>query len=145
MQNQNWIDLCWNWTTFVIDHHPLLDGTKHWVDNTYSLNSFEVTNIQIGGKMKDKTIIFGIFLWYICWPLHPQFSSEAGSKTEDKSSSSCCPPPSITLHYPHNQVFYCRDRPGYEQTWIRRYAKLSQCPEKASTGAFSLLKVHFHI
>ena len=25
------------------------------------LNSFEVTNIQIGGKMKDKTIIFGIF------------------------------------------------------------------------------------
>ena len=96
------------------------------------LNSFEVTNevtnIQIGGKMKDKTIIFGIF-YDIFAGLSILCSSEAGSKTEDKSSSSCCPPPSITLHYPHNQVFYCRDRPGYEQTGIRRYAKFSHCLE----------------
>ena len=68
--------------------------------------------------MKDKTITFGIF--YDIFAGLSILSSEAGSKTEDKSSSSCCPPPSITLHYPHNQVFYCRDRAGYEYSWERR-------------------------
>ena len=92
--------------------------------------------------MKDKTIIFGIFYDIFAGLSIP--SSPPRPVQRQKTSHLVLAVRPHPLHYIIRTIkcFTAEtDRvTSSKQTWKRRYAKLSHCPEKASTRALSLLK-----